>query len=152
MTSESTKWNLLAVKLFLSIILSFISLPAAVHRQGMILLHNVLAWVMKLGRLSVHAISQFASSGRPHWKSFLRVSRLRLDVDVRGGRRDSGVCVWRVVAKKTANWRISADETLMQVLSCACQEFLIPSRVSKGGCKKLFSVWRLLVKECWKRV
>jgi hypothetical protein len=37
---------------------------------------------------------------------------------------------------------------LMQVLSCACQEFLIPSRVSKGECKKLFSVWRLLVKEC----
>ena len=112
------------------------------------MLHKPLAGVMKLGRLSVHAISQFASSGRPHWKSFLRVSRLRLDVDVKGGRRDSGVCDCRVVAKKTANWRISADETLMQVLSCACQEFLIPSRVSKGECKKLFSVWRLLVKEC----
>jgi len=156
MLRKSIKYYLPAVNPFLFIIFSWISSPAMAQRQGMLPLH---AKVLGPGRLSVQAGSQFSSSGRPQRKSFLRVWRLAIAEgrEPECNNRDWGVSFWRVVAKKIANWRMSADEIAMQVVKWFIQSLLIELKVNRGpsklksgfeiSSKKLFSGWRLSIEE-----
>ncbi len=48
-----------------------------------------------------------------------------------------------VVAKKMANWSMSAEDTLIHVFGCMFQAFLMSMRVFRGRCKKSFSGSRL---------
>ena len=62
-----------------------------------------------------------------------------------------------MVAKKIANWRMSADEILMQVVKWFIQSVLMELKVNRGpsklksgferSSKKLFSGWRLSIEE-----
>jgi len=123
--------NLPAVNPFLLIIFSTISLPAAAQRQGIAEKQFWVSTLLNPGRLSVQAVSQLASSGRPQTKSALRVSRFSMAVVVVTlDEMDSLTNFWRVAAKNAANWSISADDTLIHVCGCACQSFLIDIRDS----------------------
>ena len=69
------------------------------------------------GRCSVQATSQFNSSGRPQSNWVISLSLL--------AESSPGVPVWRVMAKKMANWSISALDTSMHVEGWAIQESLM---------------------------